>query len=667
RTGLMSARTVTINGEPCVLSVTRDISDRKSAEKALYASNATLKALVDTLPVAIVVLDGNDRVQVWNPAAERIFGWASSEIIGKAYPLVPPGLKDGCVECAVGFPHGGRVVERETVRQRKDGTLIDVTLSVALLSDVESPAPHRVAMMTDITDRKSSELQLRQLSRAVEQSASTIVITDLMGNIEYVNPKFQQSTGYTPEEAIGKNPRMLKSGETPSAEYAQLWKTIKAGGEWRGEFHNKKKNGELYWESASISPIRNADGVVTHFLAVKEDITERKQMELQIRQMHNMQSIGTLAGGVAHDFNNILGIILGHISLLEKRAHDPVGFEHSIEAITKAIQRGAGLVRQILTFARKTETHPEPVNVNESIQDLARMILETFPKTIEIRLDLSDGIPLITIDHTQFHQALLNLCVNARDAMMTPRDDHPQGGKLTVRTDLASGAALARYDGASAALPYVHISVSDDGPGMSEEVRQRIFEPFFTTKKIGEGTGLGLALVYGVVKSHNGIVVVETMLGEGSTFHLYFPMTEGASPSPVETARTELHVPGGKEGLLVVEDEAALLGLLEAAFSDRGYHIHSAQDGSEAVEVYRKEKDDIALVVTDLGLPKSDGASVVRQLLSINPLLRIIVASGFFEPEVKSQLTSIGVRGFLSKPYRMEEVLLLVREVLDEP
>lgn len=667
RTGLMSAKTVTINGEQCILSVTTDISDRKNAEKALYASNATLKALVDTLPVAIIVLDGSNLVQVWNPAAERIFGWSSNEIIGKTYPLIPSDAKDGRVECVLDFPQGTRVVELETARQKKDGSLVEVTLSVALLSEVENIVPHRVAMMTDITNRKSSELQLRQLSRAVEQSASTIVITDVLGNIEYVNPKFSQSTGYTPEEAIGNNPRILKSGATPSAEYAQLWRTIKAGGEWRGEFHNKKKNGELYWESASISPIRNADGVITHFLAVKEDITERKQMELQIRQMHNMQSIGTLAGGIAHDFNNILGIILGHVSLLQKRTQDPLAFHHSIDAITKAIQRGAGLVRQILTFARKTEIHPEPVNVNEAIQDLSRMIHETFPKTIEIDLHLSDGIPLITMDHTQFHQALLNLCVNARDAMMTPRDNRPQGGKLMIRTGLIDGATLTKYDRAATSQPYVHISVSDEGSGMSEETRQRIFEPFFTTKKIGEGTGLGLSLVYGVVKSHNGIIEVETRLGEGSTFHMYFPLTESDSGPAGEPTESETQVTGGKEGVLIVEDEAALLALLEAAFSDRGYHVHSARDGVEAVNAYQKHKEDIALVVTDLGLPKYDGASVVSKLLTVNPSLRIVVASGFFEPDVKSRLVSAGVRGFLSKPYRMDEVLTLVRNVLDEP
>ena len=664
-TGLMSARTLTIGGEKCILSITRDITDRKNAERALYASHAALKSLVDSLPVAVIALDREDIVRVWNPAAERIFGWEAGEILGTPYPLVPPRRADEYRALADRTFGGERLAEWETVRQRKDGSLVDVRLSTALIPDAEGVSSLRLAMFTDITGWKKDQIQLRQLSRAVEQSPSSIVITDLEGNIEYVNPKFTWLTGYSLEESIGKNPRILKSGTTPPEEYSRLWEIIKSGGEWRGEFHNKKKNGELYWESALISPIKDSSGVVTHFLAVKEDITERKQMELHIREMEKMESLGTLAGGIAHDFNNILGIVLGHVSLLEIRRNENSAFEQSIRAINSAIQRGAGLVRQILTFARKSEVHPESVDVNKAVLDLSRMIQETFPRTIEIVLDLEKGIPIISIDNTQLHQALLNLCINARDAMMDQRDGHPAGGKLTVRTLLVDGAALSFLEGADTSLEYVEISVADQGMGMSDATVQRIFEPFFTTKELGRGTGLGLSLVYGVVKANGGFVDVDSRLGEGTVFRLFFPVSSHAAPGDESRPEGELPAVGNGEGVLIVEDEPPLLELLESAFLDKGYRVFLASDGMEGIAEYRDHMNEIAVVVTDFGLPKADGAALLRSLQSLNPSVKVVVASGFFEPHVRADLAKRGVRALLSKPYGMAEVLAVVRKVID--
>ncbi len=664
-TGLMSARTLTIEGEQYLLSITRDISDRKRAERALVASNAALKSLVDALPVAVLALDESNIVRVWNPAAEKMFGWSASEIVGMPYPLVPPGKEDEFRGTVEKINRGERTVETETVRMRKDGSLIDVRLSTAQIPDAGGASPLKLAMFTDITDWKKDQTQLRQLSRAVEQSASSIVITDLDGNIEYVNPKFSALTGYTLEEARGKNPRILKSGATAPEEYRRLWEIIRAGGEWKGEFHNKKKNGELYWESALISPIKDPNGVVTHFLAVKEDITERKEMELRIREMETMESLGTLAGGVAHDFNNILGIILGHVSLLEIRRNENSAFEQSVRSINSAIQRGAGLVRQILTFARKTEVHPESIDVNKAIQDLSRMIQETFPRVIEIVLDLGEGIPIISIDNTQLHQALLNLCINARDSMMETRDGRVPGGKLTIRTTLVDGAVLASREGADPSSQYVEISVADQGTGMSDATVQRIFEPFFTTKELGRGTGLGLSLVYGVVKTHSGFVDVDSRLGEGTAFRLYFPVSGAAVPGEERAPEGESPASGKGEGVLIVEDEETLLDLLESTFSENGYRVFLACDGMKGIAAYREHMKDISVVLTDFGLPKADGAALLKSLQSINPDVKVVVASGFFEPKVKSDLVRRGVRALVSKPYGLAEVLSVVRKVID--
>ena len=664
-TGLMSAKPLTINGETCLLNITRDISDRKKAERALEASNTALRALVDTLPVAIVVLDREVRVREWNPAAARVFGWTPQEIMGKPFPLVPPDRLDEFRDSFEKTFAGERLVEWETVRERKGGGLVDVRISTALIPDAEGRSPLMVAMITDITGRKKDQTQLRQLSRAVEQSASSIVITDLEGKIEYVNPRSVQSTGYTPEEVIGKNPRILKSGATPAEEYAHLWETIKSGGEWKGEFHNRKKNGELYWESAIISSIKDPDGVVTHYLAVKEDITERKQMELHIRELETMESLGTLAGGVAHDFNNILGIILGHVSLLEIRRSENSAFEQSIQSINSAIKRGAGLVRQILTFARKSEVHPEAIDVNKAIFDLSRMIQETFPRTIEIVLDLGKGIPIVLMDNTQLHQALLNLCINARYAMMEPRDGRALGGKLTIRTLLVDGAVLSTREGADSSLKYVEISVADQGMGMSDATIQRIFEPFFTTKELGRGTGLGLSLVYGVTKTHGGFVDVDSKLGEGTIFRLFFPVSKSVPSVEDRLPEGDTAAEGRGEGVLIVEDEPTLLELLESTFLEKGYRVFLATDGVEGIEAYRKHMDEISVVVTDFGLPRADGGVLLDSVKSLNPSVKVVVASGFFEPHVRSELTRHGARALVSKPYGQAELLAIVRSVID--
>jgi two-component system cell cycle sensor histidine kinase/response regulator CckA len=664
-TGLMSARTLTIDGEECILSITRDITDRKNAERALYVSHAALKSLVDSLPEAIIALDKDDLVRVWNPVAEKIFGWTAKEVVGKPYPLVPHEKAEEFRNSIAKILSGERLVEHETVRERKDGTLVDVRVSTALIPDAEGGPPLKLAMITDITEWKKDQMQLRQLSRVVEQSVSSIVITDLEGNIVYVNPKFTRLTGYTLEESIGKNPRILKSGATPPEEYKQMWDTIRSGGEWRGEFHNRKKNGELFWESALISPIKDPAGVVTHYLALKEEITEQKEMERRIREMEKMESLGTLAGGVAHDFNNILGIILGHVSLLEIRRNENSAFEQSIRSINSAIQRGAGLVRQILTFARKTEVHPESVDVNKSILDLSRMIQETFPRTIEIVLDLAERIPIISIDVTQLHQALLNLCINARDAMMEPRDGRSTAGKLTIRTTLVDGVVLSSREGADPSLQYVEISVADEGTGMNDATVQRIFEPFFTTKELGRGTGLGLSLVYGVVKTHSGFVDVDSRPGEGTVFRLYFPVSGTAAPGEEHNREHETPSQGKGEGVLIVEDEPTLLDLLESSFLDRGYRVFLASDGMEGVAVYRKHMSEIAVVLTDFGLPKADGGALLISLQSLNPSVKVVVASGFFDPHSRAELIRRGVRALVSKPYGLLEILAVVRKVID--
>ena len=436
----------------------------------------------------------------------------------------------------------------------------------------------RVTVLLDVSERKRAEEQLQKLSLAVDQSPASIVITDTKGNIEYVNPKFTQVTGYTLEEAVGKNPRILKSGETSPEEYKRLWEMITSGEAWRGEFHNKKKNGELFWEMASISPVKNNDNVVTNFVAVKEDITQRKRLEEHFQQAQKMESIGTLAGGIAHDFNNILGIILGHSALLDRRKENPQKLSESIKAIIRASERGSGLVKQLLTFARKTDTFFESVSVNDMIREINKLLNETFPKTITISMSLQQDLPAIVSDAGQIHQVLLNLCVNARDAMS-------KGGVLSISSRTVEGETVSSRFSKATARQYVQIEIADNGIGMDEATLQRIFEPFFTTKGPGKGTGLGLAVVFGIVEHSGGFIDVRSAPGEGSAFTLYFPIPERALEETQRAIKSAEVIAGGSETILVIEDEEMLRSLTKAILISKGYTVLTAKDGQRGLEM----------------------------------------------------------------------------------
>jgi two-component system cell cycle sensor histidine kinase/response regulator CckA len=491
-------------------------------------------------------------------------------------------------------------------------------------------------------------------------------MTERDGTITYVNPAFQKIYGFTKEEAVGKTPRILKGSTLTEDDYRDFWTLLLAGKSVRGEIVNRTRSGKFITVETSVNPVLDSGGSITGFIAVQNDITdrkkageERKALEAQLFQAQKIESIGTLAGGVAHDFNNILGIILGHATLLDQNSDNPSSFLKSRDAIVSAVQRGASLVQQILTFARKTEVSFEPVNLNDTVVELAKLLEETFPKTITFSLRLAPNASYINADRTQLHQTLLNLCVNARDAM-------PDGGVLSIGTERIGGIQLQRRFTDAIEDGYVRISVSDSGMGMDEATRVHIFEPFFTTKPIGKGTGLGLAVVHGIMKSHHGFVDVESQPGNGATFSLYFPSSKLNHEAHQSRKITGSEGVGGRETILVVEDEEALCDLVRALLESKGYRVLTAVDGEGAIKLYRAHSEDIALVLSDMGLPRLSGEDVFLQMKAINPDLKIILVSGYLEPEVKARLIKSGAKGFVQKPYVPLEVLERIRETLDE-
>ncbi len=512
--------------------------------------------------------------------------------------------------------------------------------------------------------RKRAEEELRKLSRAVEQSASTIIITDTQGYIEYANPRFTETSGYTLEEAIGQHTRILKSGHTPPEEYRRLWETITAGKEWQGEFHNKKKNGELYWESASISPIKNADGVITHFLAVKEDITERKRaekirakLEDQLRQAQKMESIGRLASGVAHDFNNLLTVIRGYCDLMQSKipAGDPQ--LEDLEQIRQAGKRAADLTRQLLVFSRQQVLAPSILDLNDLVANLQKMLGRLIGEDITLTTVLQPGLWSITADPGQIEQVIMNLVVNARDAM-------PTGGKLTIETGnihLDDGYAETHLEASTG--PCVMLAVTDTGHGMDKSTQARLFEPFFTTKEPGKGTGLGLATVYGIVKQSGGHIMVYSEPGLGTTFKIYLPAhqtgsTTLAAPQPQPVSR------GGYETILLVEDDELVRSLIQRALQDEGYTILEACSGDEALSLAGQHPGGIELLMTDVVMPQMSGRELAEQLKALRPQLKVLFMSGYTDDTVVRHGVLTAEIEFLPKPFSSSKLVSKVREVL---
>ncbi len=552
---------------------------------------------------------------------------------------------------------GEEVISQYEVRlQRKDGSSFEGEISARVVTVKGEPGVQ--VWVRDVSKPKRSEEVQRRLATAIEQAAEAIVITDTKGDIQYVNPAFERITGYTHEEVLGQNPGLLQSGEHDQSFYKNLWDTIEHGDVWTGHFINRKKDGSLYHEEATISPVRDATGAIMSFVAVKRDITEQIQLSAQLAQAQKMEAIGTLAGGIAHDFNNLLQVTLGFSELLlaGKEEDDPDYAD--LLKILQAAKNGAELVQRLLTFSRKVEPKPIPLNLNRRIVVVEKLLKRTIPKMIDIRMNLSDDLAEISADPIQMEQVLMNLAVNARDAM-------PNGGKLILETkNVTLDEEYCTVHVGPSPGNYVSLTVSDTGHGMDKETAEHIFEPFYTTKELGRGTGLGLAMVYGIVSQHGGFIRCYSEVGRGTTFNVYLPAIQSLVEPGVETS--EVMPAFGTETILLVDDEAFVRDLGERILSKAGYTILTAANGIDALDIYRKKGKQIDLVILDLIMPKMGGEGCLKELLKIDPGVKILVASGYAPDAAAGKPLALGARGFVSKPFGVRELLRQVRKALDE-
>jgi PAS domain S-box-containing protein len=640
--------------------IVEDITTRKRAEEELIKERYLLHTLMDNLPDVIYFKDLESRFTRINLALAKEFGLTHpSQAVGKTDFdfFTPEHAKDAYRDEQEIIRTGQPVVGKEEVETWPDGRVTWASTTKMPLRDAQGNIVGSFGVSRDITERKRAEAEHAQLITAIEQSADGVLITNTRGEIEYVNPAFTRTTGYSREEVLGQTPRMLKSGLQEPAFYQQLWSTILQGENWRGEVVNRRKGGGLYTEELNIAPVRNPRGEITHFIATIHDVTEHKSLEAQLQQKAKMEAVGRLAGGVAHDFNNLLTVINGYAEILKDEFASDTKSSAYLKEIFGAGERAASLTRQLLAFSRRQVLAPQILDLNEVVSNLEKMLRRLIGEDIKLHTLLHPSLGRVKADPGQVEQIIMNLVVNARDAM-------PLGGNLTIGTaNVELSEDYARSHPTVKPGPHVMLAVGDTGIGMTPETQAHIFEPFFTTKERGEGTGLGLSTVYGIVKQSGGSIWVYSEPGQGSVFKIYLP-TVSESRSAVAPPKKELHPALGTETILVVEDEGGVRSLIELALASSGYKVLTTAEPESALAVCAKHDGPIHLLLTDVIMPKMSGPVMAEKVAALRPGIKVLYMSGYTDDAIVHHGVLTQEMPFIQKPFSPLALRKKIREVL---
>ncbi len=637
------------------IGIANDITEKKKTDERLKQSEREKSLILNATTEMIAYYNLDLRVQWANRAAGESVGQKAEDLAGRHCYEIWHNRDRPCPDCPVLKARDtGRYHQAEVVSP--DGR--QWSLRGYPIFDDQNRVVALVEFGRDITGRKRAEYERERLLAAIEQTAEIIVITDPEGTIQYVNPAFEKITGYLREEAIGKNPRILKSNEHDEAFYRALWETISNGTPWKGVFINKRKNGTLYHEENVISPVMNEKGKIVNYVAVKRDITHEIQMEEKLRQSRKMEAIGTLAAGIAHDFNNILFPIIGYSEMiLDDNSLEPIN-RQNIGEILKAAQRAKQLVSQILTFGRKSEKKLNPISLNFIVEEALGLLKSSIPATIDIRTRMTKTRPVMA-DLTQIHQIIINLCTNAWHAM------NETGGVIQIDLkEIRVDEDMAKAHLHTSPGDYVCLSVKDSGDGIDEEIVNRIFEPYFTTKDLERGTGLGLAVVDGIVKDHGGFVTLENEPGKGCTFHIFFPVIHSEPVDP-EDAVAAVY-PAGKERILFVDDDRQIVDMISLVLRQLGYRVTAFDNSIKALELFQKTPQDFDLIITDMTMPNMTGLTLSKEIRKIRADVPIIICTGYSDQINEKKCKMHDIQGYVMKPVGKMVLSEIIRNVLDK-
>ena len=647
----LDVETVQLIGEGLWRLVRQRRSDRELREAAHFRT-----LLFSHLTMGVLACNEEGRVTFLNEKTASLFGHDMHEDLGlEDFPFVDA---DNLLPLPPEHHPLQQALRGETLaRQRLILSSRDQGPRLVLVSGGPLVENERqvgaLIVITDITDQEKVEASLRLRIAALEAAANAIVITDREGRIEWANPAFTTLTGFTLGESEGRNPReLVKSGLHDRDFYKDLWDTVLAGRVWEGELQNRKKDGTIYPEALTITPVRNERGEVAHFIAVKRDLTEERRLREQLLQSHKMESVGRLAGGVAHDFNNLLTVINGMLELVlaELREEDPVRAD--LLEVRAASDRAAELTRQLLAFSRQQVMTPKAVNLNTMLLRLERMLRRLIGEDIVLHIDLEPGLDDVYGDLGQLEQVLVNLVANARDAM-------PLGGQIVIRT------TTRHIEGAEGqSSREIVLSVSDTGDGIDPVHLSRIFEPFFTTKPVGRGTGLGLSTCHGIIAQSRGRIEVKSTLGAGTTFEVTLPVLEARPSTSGETPAPSTPHTRTATRLLLVDDEAGLRRVTSRLLKRAGYEVLTASNGEEALKVLAESSNELDLVITDVVMPGMSGLELVKHLKERHPGLKVLFTSGYTSDTLSRHGLSETELHFITKPYTIAALTTHVQAAL---
>ena len=618
-------------------------------EQTVWESKQQFQAITEQIPDIIYHFHLRPERQITyiSPAVEALTGFPRKRFYADPVFLFNQVHPDDHSILEENLADPELVQERQELRwYTHDGNILWLEHSSVPIYNPEGQFIAVQGVARDITERKREEETLRLQSAALDAAANGIFITDRKGLIQWANPALAELTGYSQEELIGANPRLLKSGQQDDAFYRKLWDTILAGNTWQGEVVNRRKDGTPYTERQTITPVTEERGEITHFIAIQEDITEEKKLEEQLIQSQKVELMGEVAGGIAHDFNNVLATISGGVQMIQLHSESEQSGQY-FEMVAAGITRAETITDRLLTFIRSGAPDVEPISLQSFLYDIQQIADHTLPAAISVEVTEYQGRDLVPADKAQLQQVLLNMCINASHAM-------DGVGTITVGLRMPT-AEEQKTHGVDSDTAYLCLDVSDSGTGMDTATQQRVFEPFFTTKAQGKGTGLGLAVAYKIIQNHDGWIDVESKAGEGTTFTIGLPLAEDIVIKE-STETTQMGYAGNGEHIYLVEDEPAIRQLLQDHLESAGYQVSTAKNGEEAIERLESLSRPVDMLLTDLGLPDMSGEEVAHQILQSYPELPIIAMTGYVDAEKHQALKEQGFQTVLKKPFDLQVI-----------